>query len=277
MASTEMVRPADPTKTMHDKYKKAHRPGRADDRLRLQIARESARRLVAGREPGDSTWLDALAESDLYTAKRKAAAVLGHRVRPGDLPSDSEVRSEVAALLRSPEPPTPAMPEPALGHEPGRMADVLDRFTLYRVRLAPLEAVKQKPPAHPEGDALYHSLQVFELARDARPYDEEFLLAALLHDVGKAIDPADHAASGAEAVRGGVTERTHWLIAHHHDLDESARPARIEGPPEWLDDLKLLAELNRAGRTLGQEVEGLDAALDYLRGLEGEDYLDESS
>ena len=47
---------------------------------------------------------------------------------------------------------------------------------------------------HPEGDALYHSLQVFHLAREARPYDEEFLLAALLHDVGKAVDPQDHAA-----------------------------------------------------------------------------------
>ena len=58
--------------------------------------------------------------------------------------------------------------------------------------LQPLEGVKQSPKHHPEGDALYHSLQVFELARDERPYDEEFLLAALLHDVGKAIDPADH-------------------------------------------------------------------------------------
>ena len=41
----------------------------------------------------------------------------------------------------------------------------------------------------PEGDALYHSLQVFALASDRLPYDEEFLTAALLHDVGKAINP----------------------------------------------------------------------------------------
>ena len=80
------------------------------------------------------------------------------------------------------------------------------------------KSVKQNPKYHPEGDALYHSLQVFHLARDARPYDEEFLLAALLHDVGKAIDPHDHVAAGIEALRGAVTDRTLWLIEHHMDL-----------------------------------------------------------
>ena len=64
---------------------------------------------------------------------------------------------------------------------------------------------------------LYHSLQVFELARDERPYDEEFLLAALLHDVGKGIDPPDHVAAGLEALEGLITERTAFFIEHHMD------------------------------------------------------------
>jgi hypothetical protein len=263
----------DTIQTMHDKYKKAHRSGRADDRLRLQIARESARRVIADRGAGELSWLDSLTESDLYTAKRKAAAVLGHRVRPGDLPSDSEVRTEIVALARSPEPPRPPMPEPTPGDVPGRMADVLDRFTLYRMRLAPLEAVKQKPPKHPEGDALYHSLQVFELAREAHPYDEEFLLAALLHDVGKAIDPADHVVAAVEALRGAVTERTLWLIAHHHDLDDNPRGSRPTEPMDRLEDLRLLHEVDLAGRVVGRQVEGLDGALAYVRGLEREEYL----
>lgn len=267
---------ADPTKTpMHDKYKKANRPGRADDRLRTQITREAARRLASAREPSDTDWLDTLTEAELYTAKRKAAAVLGHTVRPGDLPSDSEVRTEIVALLRSSAPPSGPMPEPGPADAPGRMAYVLDRYTLYRLRLAPLEAVKQKPPAHPEGDALYHSLQVFERAREARPYDEEFLLAALLHDSGKAIDPADHVGAAVEALRGGVPERTLWLIAHHHDLDEHSRADRPDGPPEWVEDLRLLRDVNLAGREMGRHVEGLDAALDHLRAIEREAYLDE--
>ena len=90
------------------------------------------------------------------------------------------------------------MPEPEEGEAVAALGEHLDRFALYRLRLVPLEAIKQNPKYHPEGDVLYHSLQVFHLARDARPYDEEFLLAALLHDVGKAIDPQDHCAAGVE-------------------------------------------------------------------------------
>jgi hypothetical protein len=72
----------------------------------------------------------------------------------------------------------------------------VDPFQLYRLLLLPLENVQQSPKYHPEGDVLYHSLQVFELAREHRPYDEEFLLAALLHDVGKGLDRSDHVAAG---------------------------------------------------------------------------------
>ncbi|MGA2233344.1 MAG: tRNA adenylyltransferase, partial [Tepidisphaeraceae bacterium] len=72
---------------------------------------------------------------------------------------------------------------PGIDLSPERLDDFLDRFELFRMLLAPLEEVRQSAVHHPEGDALYHSLQVFELARDRAPYDEEFLLAALLHDV----------------------------------------------------------------------------------------------
>ncbi len=99
----------------------------------------------------------------------------------------------------------------------------IDRFQIYQMLLLPLEGVKQSPKWHPEGDALYHSLQVFDLAQAELPYDEEFQLAALLHDVGKAIDPADHVAAGLEALEGYITPRTAWLIEHHMEAARTAR------------------------------------------------------
>src|SRR5260370_32492414 len=108
-------------------------------------------------------------------------------------------------------------PDLDLDREVEVLDDHIDRFELYRMLLQPLEGVKQSPKHHPERDALYHSLQVFELARAERPYDEEFLLAALLHDVGKAIDPSDHVRAGLQALEGTITGRTETLIALHMD------------------------------------------------------------
>ncbi len=55
---------------------------------------------------------------------------------------------------------------------------------------------------------------------NALPYDEEFLLAALLHDVGKGIDPHNHVIAGLEALEGFISDRTAWLIAHHMDAQQ---------------------------------------------------------
>jgi hypothetical protein len=277
---------------MHDKFRKRYKVSPASARLRQKIALEAARRMfdaVAPREPDNLGWLNHASEADFYTAKRKAAAVLGHRVRPGDLPSDSEVRDQLLVLARSRSGPAYRAAEPPEPDDDGGtafeslvLADHLDRFAIYKLRLMPLESVKQNPKSHPEGDALYHSLQVFELAREARPYDEEFLLAALLHDVGKAIDPQDHAAAAVEALRGTLTERTEWLILHHRDLPgqgqrdrlQATRSRRTHDSSQSLDDLTLLRDLDDAGRVPGAPVGTIDEALDYLRGLELEDYLE---
>ncbi len=269
----------------HDRYRSKYRVPKATQRLRGQIALEAARRIFPTIAPPDDApaenWLDAAGPNELYVAKRKAAAVLGHRVRPGDLPSDEEIREQLVALWRG---STTGVAEAADEEDEPEavisLADHLDRFAIFRMRLVPLESVKQNPKYHPEGDALYHSLQVFELARDARPYDEEFLLAALLHDVGKAIDPQDHVRSGVESLRGSVTDRTLWLIEHHMDLLAlrdgrlNQRVRREIEASELFDDLKLLRELDDAGRVPGQVVGTLDEALDYIRGLESESYLE---
>jgi hypothetical protein len=164
-------------------------------------------------------------------------------------------------------------PDLALDEE---LADegVDDPYPLFRMLLLALERVQQRPDFHPEGDALYHTLQVFELARDAKPYDEEFLLAALLHDVGKGIDPGDHVAAGLQALDGLITDRTRFLIEHHmlaHDYRagtlSAKQTARLKASPDF-DDLLLLSELDHAGREPGAMVGTVDEALDYLRELE---------
>jgi hypothetical protein len=155
----------------------------------------------------------------------------------------------------------------------------IDPFDLYRMLLKPLENVQQNPAWHPEGDALYHSLQVFELAREQMPWDEEFLLAALLHDVGKAIDPSDHVAAALEALEGSVTDRTRFLIEHHmeaHAVRDGTighrAKQRLEQSEDF-EDLMVLRELDRAGRERGVQVCTIDEALDYIRSLETEPFL----
>src|SRR5262249_33242411 len=149
-----------------------------------------------------------------------------------------------------------------------------DPYHLYRLLLLPLEEVRQSPKYHPEGDVLYHSLQVFELAREQRGYDEEFLLAALLHDVGKGIDPGNHVEAALSALDGRITERTAFLIARHMDAQAcragtlgAKRRRELEASPDF-DDLMLLRQLDDAGRVPGAVVGTVDEALDYLKELE---------
>jgi hypothetical protein len=153
------------------------------------------------------------------------------------------------------------------------MENKVDRFQVYESLLLPLENTKQSRKYHPEGDVLYHSLQVFDLARDELPYDEEFLLAALLHDIGKGIDPEDHTAAGLEALDGFITQRVAWLIEHHMAgqaiLDGSLgiRARRRLQKSESYEELVLLARCDRDGRQVGVRVPELQEALDYLREL----------
>ena len=151
-----------------------------------------------------------------------------------------------------------------------------DPYLVFRRLLLPLENVRQSPVYHPEGDVLYHLLQVFELAKDHRPYDVEFLQAALLHDVGKGIDPHDHVAAGLEMLEGLISERTAFFIEHHmHALDYKSGKvgaklkAELRASPDF-DDLMLLRELDTAGRVPGAVVGTLDEALEFIKTVEQE-------
>src|SRR5262245_26301720 len=111
---------------MQDRYRNRFRVPPATGRARRQIALEAARRLfpvlVPNGEEVPPGWLDRASASDYYLVKRRAAAVLGHRIRPGDLPSDDEVREHLVRLWRdrdraSDDIETP--PDEELGDESG--------------------------------------------------------------------------------------------------------------------------------------------------------------
>lgn len=165
-------------------------------------------------------------------------------------------------------------PDVSLDQEDLEAESQVDRGMMFELLLLPLEKVKENPKYHPEGDALYHSLQVFDLARDEQPYDTEFLEAALLHDVGKAIDRTDHVAAGLEALEEFITDRTAWFIRHHMDAQRlrdgtlGARARKRLVASEDFELLELLAQCDRAGRECGVEVPDVDEVIEYLRELE---------
>ncbi len=59
-----------------------------------------------------------------------------------------------------------------------------------------------------------HSLQTATRAlRDGA--DEETVVAALLHDIGDGLAPANHSAIAAAILRPYVSEATYWMVKHH--------------------------------------------------------------
>jgi predicted HD phosphohydrolase len=63
-------------------------------------------------------------------------------------------------------------------------------------------------------DRLEHSLQTATRAeRDGR--DEEYVLCALLHDIGDNLAPYNHPDIAAGILKPFVSEANHWLVAHH--------------------------------------------------------------
>ncbi len=177
--------------------------------------------------------------------------------------------AELTALLE-------ATPSAAFEPPDDRHPDV---YAVFQLLLEPLARVRMPPDTHAEGDALYHSLQVFELGWQQRPYDLEFLLACLLHDVGLAIDPHQPVAAALAALGTLITERTRFLIEHRSSAEEYLRtgncPQRLRKSPDF-EDAVLLARCDRAGRVAGARVRSLEDALSDLEAWDNECEGDEA-
>jgi predicted HD phosphohydrolase len=63
-------------------------------------------------------------------------------------------------------------------------------------------------------DRLEHCLQTATRAHQAGE-DEEYVVSALLHDIGDTLGPANHADVAAVIVKPYVSERNHWIVEKH--------------------------------------------------------------
>jgi len=234
------------------------------DKLRRRILHEAARLMSTRREtePARAKW-------------RAARSICGGWIRQSDLPQEHEIRAELKRLEIRHEPDVDAADVDS-SQLPGSRDSVSAHIAFFESLLAPLACVRQNRQRHPEGDVLYHSLQVFELGRQELPWDEEFLLAALLHDVGKGIDPRHHVNVGLNVLGDTITERTAWLIEHHItargllDGTIGVRARRRLVECEWFEELELLARCDRDGCVPGGTAPELHEALDYIRSIENE-------
>jgi hypothetical protein len=243
-----------------------------DRELREAIATEAAR-LILRRKVVE--YHAARQRASRWISKRK----LSHE----EMPSNSEIQAKVEELaclfadeqltaLReaSPDEPTDFDVEPE-AEAPAEEGYHPDTLPLLGILMNRLDGLRLDPKEHAEGDALYHSLQVFELGLAERPWDEEFLLACLIHDVGLAIDRRKPIDAALNAVGRLVTQRTRFFIEHLPEgvaYLRSGQVSRTLRRSDHFDDLIDLARLDLAGRVAGAEVGTLDEALDYLSGLE---------
>lgn len=257
--------------------------------LRAELAREAARLLVRGKVQNFST-----------ARKRAARSLSTQRLTAAHQPSNQEIQQEIDLLLKPlqldsaghfspteqattsskicPEdfisPPADHSIQPG-GVAPESRVQPEPSTTDFYIRLANLlyrlEAVRLDSLEHPEGDALYHSLQVFEIGRSIEPYDEEFLIACLLHDVGLTINPRQPILSTFDVLGDWLSERTRWFIEQRPVASAGLRQGRFPQSLRKHPDFDLLVELARAdrdGRVAGAQVPDVEEVITYLMALD---------
>ena len=215
------------------------------DKMRRRITAAAARGVGGG--------------SDARRATFRAARRLARGWVPAEqLPSPLEVHGAAARSIA-----------PGAAHG--------DRLARIAAIVGVLERVSPEPVGATRDDMLDQSLRVFGIVHAERPFDEELLTAALVHDVGQTLDRGEPVAAGLEALGDLVTPRTRWLVESlaaaraHRDgsLGHRAR-RRLESHPDF-EAVELLADADRRGRVRGYDAPSLEEAIAILRALEDDD------
>ena len=129
--------------------------------------------------------------------------------------------------------------------------------------LRALEASAADPSFGYQVNNFRHCLQAATAAlQDGR--DEEYVVVALLHDIGFTLCPTNHGPFAAALLGPYVSERSHWLLEHHqhflahhcHDhpdeaFDEHARE-RWRGHPHFAATAEFVACFDQAAIVPGQ-------------------------
>jgi len=197
------------------------------------------------------------------------------RLSSTDVPTQEEVMKELDALSLSvdwnEEPSSLLDQNTALSgnnkNESNNVNESEQWGVMFRPMLEALAGFQWDYETHPEGDALYHSLQVFKLGQEIHPYDEEFLWACLLHDIGFVVDPRIPREAAMRVLQDRVSERIEFLVG---ELDYAHAYLKGVQLPKWLrreesvDELIDLAKCDRDARVSGAIVPSLDDAITQL-------------
>jgi hypothetical protein len=249
----------------------------ADERTRRQIAFLAAQMMYHRTD------------AEYFTAKRKAARQLGveYRHRPGDLPSNKEIRDQIQAMARMHEGPKRLERLRDMRLAGLRMMRLLARFRPRLIGSVRTGHVRKGSDIdiHIFGDSLAlvtNTLDEHGLAYDVEhkrivKYGEERVFTHIHlvdgHSFELTLYPEDKvhyvfksSITGKAIERASIAELEELFKREYPDLDFDDEVLRLE---EQIDpfDLVLLAELDRRARVSGALVCDLDEALQILRDL----------
>ena len=125
-------------------------------------------------------------------------------------------------------------------------------------------------------DRYTHCLQTATRAlRDGR--DEEYIVCALLHDIGDTLAPANHADFAATMLEPFISDKNYWILKHHGifqgyyffdflGLDKNMRD-KFKDNPDWKDCAEYCAKYDQNSFDPEYDTEPIETFIPMLRNV----------
>ncbi len=275
---------------MHDRYRNRYRVPKATQPAPRSRSR-SRRRAGSIRRSGRRTRVGGrLARRGRRQRSVRGEAEGGGRAGPSHPAGRSALRRRgPRATRRALERVAPAAPGEPGGidddeDEPAgvaAMADHLDRFAIYKMRLSRWNRSSRMPAIIPRAMRSITACRSSSWrARPGRTTRSSCWRPCCTTSARRSTRRTTSRA-GVESLRGAVTERTLWLIEHHMDLlaiRERGLSARGSAAswrvPSSTTTSSSSASWTTPGECPASRSRSLDEALAYIKGLESESYLE---